>query len=62
VMRSFYGSWKPAFSSLKISGRVRLVSKLDMSHGRDRRSFLVSREFVDPLLTWTFDTSLNVVI
>ena len=34
VMRSFCGSWKPAFSSFRISGRVRLVPILTGHTGR----------------------------
>ena len=36
-------------------------TKLDKLHGQDWRSFLVCREFVDPLATWFFDTTFNVV-
>jgi hypothetical protein len=36
-------------------------TKLDKPHGRDWRSFLVCREYVDPLATWSFDTTFNVI-
>ena len=36
-------------------------AKFDKSHGRDCRSFLVMREFVDPLATRTLNTTFNVI-
>ena len=51
VMRSFGGSWKPAFSRAKISERVRLV--LMMPHigvGRRRDALIIGDDYCSPLL------------
>ena len=34
--------------------------KFNKPHGRDWRSFLVRRKFVDPLATKTFNTMLDI--
>ena len=57
----FLGELKAGVFKFKDIQTSEVSAKFDRPHGWDWRSFLVNREFVDPLATGALNTTFNVV-